>query len=163
MPLAPLWRKNFQCILSQVSGMPLCTLLGGNHQDDILLYRAISQGTPKEMSALVQKYKTMVCIILVEFLECYVMKHPILCIIQVQGLRLCFFFIFGSDRQKYTSQIWFDEGFGSLRCGHFINYNQFLLNQWCAPSMVQILFWEKKSTYCKAIFIFLFQCFFGGF
>ena len=58
--------------------MPLCTLLGGNHQDDILLYRAISQGTPKEMSALVQKYKTMVCIILVEFKEFYVLKHPTL-------------------------------------------------------------------------------------
>ena len=57
--------------------MPLCTLLGGNHQDDILLYRAISQGTPKEMSALVQKYKTMVCIILVEFKEFYVLKNPI--------------------------------------------------------------------------------------
>ena len=25
----------------QVSGLPLCDLLGGNHQDDILLYRAI--------------------------------------------------------------------------------------------------------------------------
>ena len=63
--------------------MPLCTLLGGNHQDDILLYRAISQGTPKEMAALVQKYKTMVCIILVEFKTFYVLKNPILCIILV--------------------------------------------------------------------------------
>ena len=52
--------------------MPLCTLLGGNHQDDILLYRAISQGTPHEMAALVQKYKSMVCIILLVFKQfCY--------------------------------------------------------------------------------------------
>lgn len=46
-------------ILGKVSGLPLCTLLGGNHQDDILLYRAISQGTPQEMAALIQKYKAM--------------------------------------------------------------------------------------------------------
>ena len=42
-----------------MSGLPLCTLLGGNHQNDILLYRAISQGTPKEMKDLVEKYKAM--------------------------------------------------------------------------------------------------------
>ena len=45
-----------------MSGLPLCTLLGGNHQDDILLYRAISQGTPQEMAQLIQKYKSMVCL-----------------------------------------------------------------------------------------------------
>lgn len=40
--------------------MPVCTLLGGHFQDDILLYRAISQGSPSEMADLVRKYKTMV-------------------------------------------------------------------------------------------------------
>jgi hypothetical protein len=38
----------------------------------------------------------------------------------VQGLPLCSFLKkFGSDKQKYTSQIWFEEGFGILRCEHF--------------------------------------------
>ena len=42
----------------------------------------------------------------------------------VQDLRLSFvFFKSGSDRQKYTSQIWVEEGFGILRCGPFFNYN----------------------------------------
>ena len=50
--------SNFSIFL-KVSGLPLCTLLGGNHQNDILLYRAISQGTPKEMKDLVEKYKAM--------------------------------------------------------------------------------------------------------
>ena len=77
-----------------------------------------------------------------------------------------FCFKFGSDRQKYTSQIWFEEGFGILRCGHFINCNHFLLNQWCAPSMIQFAniqknFWKKefKCTKCKATFIKFFQNF----
>ena len=39
-----------------------------------------------------------------------------------------FLFQFGPDRQKYTSKIWFEEGFGTLRCGHFINYNYTQLN-----------------------------------
>jgi hypothetical protein len=43
-----------------VAKLPVCTLLGGNQQDDILLYRAISQGTPEEMTKLVQKYKKQV-------------------------------------------------------------------------------------------------------
>jgi len=46
-------------ILGKVSGLPLCVLLGGAHQDSVLLYRAISQGTPEEMVALVSKYKQM--------------------------------------------------------------------------------------------------------
>ena len=44
----------------QVSGLPVVTLLGGCQQDSILLYRAISQGTPDEMAALVSKYKKQV-------------------------------------------------------------------------------------------------------
>ena len=44
----------------QVSRLPLCDLLGGNHQNDILLYRAISQGTPDEMATLIKKYKEKV-------------------------------------------------------------------------------------------------------
>ena len=39
----------------------------------------------------------------------------------IHGLRLCNFFM-----------IWIEEGFGILRCGNFIDYNQFLLNHWCA-------------------------------
>ena len=89
-------------------------------------------------------------------------------ICHLQGLWLCLFFNFGSYRQKYMSQIWFEEGFGNLRCGHFINYNKFLLNQWCASSIVQfaniqIFFWKKefKCIYCEALFIILFLIFLG--
>ena len=46
--------------LYQVSGLPVVTLLGGCQQESILLYRAISQGTPNEMAALVSKYKRQV-------------------------------------------------------------------------------------------------------
>jgi len=46
--------------LYQVSGVPVVTLLGGCQQESILLYRAISQGTPNEMAALVSKYKRQV-------------------------------------------------------------------------------------------------------
>ena len=48
----------------------------------------------------------------------------------LQGLRLrmlCFF-RFGSDRQKYTSQICFGEGFGILRCGNFYKIQPVFLN-----------------------------------
>lgn len=47
----------FWDILGKVSNVPVSTLLGGRCQDDILLYRAISQGSPEEMAKLVKKYK----------------------------------------------------------------------------------------------------------
>ena len=37
-------------ILGQVSGVPVCTLLGGRWGDDFVLYRAISQQSPEEMA-----------------------------------------------------------------------------------------------------------------
>jgi cis-L-3-hydroxyproline dehydratase len=43
-------------ILGQVSGLPVCILLGGRFGDDVPLYRAISQGTPDEMADKVKKY-----------------------------------------------------------------------------------------------------------
>ncbi len=44
-------------ILGQAAGVPVCTLLGGRTMDDFLLYRAISQGTPKEMADDVARYR----------------------------------------------------------------------------------------------------------
>ena len=41
----------------QVSGLPVCTLLGGKQQDSVLLYRAITQGPPKDMMEMVRKFK----------------------------------------------------------------------------------------------------------
>ena len=52
-----------------------------------------------------------------------------------------------------------------LRCGHFWHYNQFLLNQWCAPSIVQfanVYFLCEKEfecSECKDIFKKIFQRF----
>ena len=44
-------------ILGQVSGMPVCELLGGRYGDDFPLYRAISQESPEEMAAKVAGYR----------------------------------------------------------------------------------------------------------
>ena len=44
-------------ILGQVSGQPLCTLLGGRYGDDFPLYRAISQEGPEAMAAKVADYR----------------------------------------------------------------------------------------------------------
>jgi L-alanine-DL-glutamate epimerase-like enolase superfamily enzyme len=43
-------------ILGKASGLPVCELLGGRFNDSYQLYRAISQGTPDEMAANVEKY-----------------------------------------------------------------------------------------------------------
>ena len=37
-------------ILGQVTGLPVCHLLGGRYGDDFVLYRAISQCSPQEMA-----------------------------------------------------------------------------------------------------------------
>jgi L-alanine-DL-glutamate epimerase-like enolase superfamily enzyme len=44
-------------ILGKVSGLPVCTLLGGRYGDEFPLYRAISQERPAEMAAKVQQYR----------------------------------------------------------------------------------------------------------
>jgi len=44
-------------ILGQAAGVPVCTLLGGRTMDDFPLYRAISQGSPKEMADNVARYR----------------------------------------------------------------------------------------------------------
>ena len=44
-------------ILGKVSGLPLCTLLGGRFGDNVQLYRAISRKPPKEMALNVLSYK----------------------------------------------------------------------------------------------------------
>ena len=44
-------------ILGQVSGVPVCTLLGGRYGEDFVLYRAISQQTPDEMAEKVAGYR----------------------------------------------------------------------------------------------------------
>ncbi|HLO97866.1 MAG TPA: cis-3-hydroxy-L-proline dehydratase [Fimbriimonas sp.] len=44
-------------ILGKVSGLPVCTLLGGRSGDDITLYRAISQEDPEQMAAKVAQYR----------------------------------------------------------------------------------------------------------
>ena len=44
-------------ILGKATGLPLFTLLGGRAQEDVVLYRAISQLPPDEMAANVDKYR----------------------------------------------------------------------------------------------------------
>jgi L-alanine-DL-glutamate epimerase-like enolase superfamily enzyme len=44
-------------ILGQVTGMPVCELLGGRYGEDVHLYRAISQESPEEMAAKVAGYR----------------------------------------------------------------------------------------------------------
>src|SRR5215468_4683832 len=44
-------------ILGQVTGQPVCTLLGGRYGDDFGLYRAISQEAPEAMAARVAGYR----------------------------------------------------------------------------------------------------------
>ena len=44
-------------LLGQVSGLPICTLLGGRHGDDFVLYRAISQQSPEEMASNVAGHR----------------------------------------------------------------------------------------------------------
>ncbi|MBC8353637.1 MAG: mandelate racemase/muconate lactonizing enzyme family protein [Planctomycetes bacterium] len=44
-------------ILGQVTGQPICTLLGGRYGDDFVLYRAISQESPDAMAAKVAGYR----------------------------------------------------------------------------------------------------------
>ena len=45
-------------ILGQVTGQPVCVLLGGRYGDDFGLYRAISQEAPAEMAKRVAAYRT---------------------------------------------------------------------------------------------------------
>lgn len=45
-------------ILGKVSGLPLCTLLGGCHQTQVPLSRSLSQGAPHQMAQQVKKYKS---------------------------------------------------------------------------------------------------------
>lgn len=44
-------------LLGKVTGLPVCTLLGGRFGEQVRLYRAISQESPDEMSRRVQGYK----------------------------------------------------------------------------------------------------------
>ncbi len=44
-------------VLGQVTGQPVCALLGGRYGDDFVLYRAISQESPDEMAAKVAGYR----------------------------------------------------------------------------------------------------------
>jgi L-alanine-DL-glutamate epimerase-like enolase superfamily enzyme len=44
-------------ILGQVSGLPVCELLGGRYGEDFVLYRAISQGEPESMAKNVAGYR----------------------------------------------------------------------------------------------------------
>lgn len=44
-------------ILGKVTGQPVCTLLGGKAQDDVVLYRAISQIEPQAMAANLASYR----------------------------------------------------------------------------------------------------------
>ena len=44
-------------ILGQVSGLPVCVLMGGRYHDDFPLYRAISQQAPDAMAANVAGYR----------------------------------------------------------------------------------------------------------
>ena len=45
-------------ILGQVTGQPVCTLLGGRYGEDFVLYRAISQQSPEEMAEKVAGYRS---------------------------------------------------------------------------------------------------------
>jgi L-alanine-DL-glutamate epimerase-like enolase superfamily enzyme len=44
-------------LLGQVTGLPVCVLMGGRFGDAIRLYRAISQESPEEMAASVARYR----------------------------------------------------------------------------------------------------------
>ena len=44
-------------ILGKHSGQSVCELLGGRHEEDFILYRAISQQSPEEMASNVQTYR----------------------------------------------------------------------------------------------------------
>lgn len=44
-------------ILGQVTGQPICTLLGGRYGEDFVLYRAISQESPQAMAGKVAGYR----------------------------------------------------------------------------------------------------------
>lgn len=44
-------------ILGQVSGQPVCVLLGGRYGEDVVLYRAISQEAPEAMAQSVAGYR----------------------------------------------------------------------------------------------------------
>src|SRR6187431_2620732 len=44
-------------ILGQATGMPVCELLGGRYDEDVHLYRAISQESPEQMAARVAGYR----------------------------------------------------------------------------------------------------------
>ena len=44
-------------LLGQVTGLPVCVLMGGRFGDKIRLYRAISQETPEQMAVKVASYK----------------------------------------------------------------------------------------------------------
>src|SRR5262245_24474517 len=44
-------------ILGKVSGLPVVTLIGGRHGDEVVLYRAISQESPEAMAAKVAGYR----------------------------------------------------------------------------------------------------------
>jgi L-alanine-DL-glutamate epimerase-like enolase superfamily enzyme len=44
-------------ILGKATKQPACTLLGGRHGEDFILYRAISQETPDQMAAKVEGYR----------------------------------------------------------------------------------------------------------
>ena len=45
-------------ILGKVSGQPVYVLLGGAEQEDVALYRAISQEAPEQMAQKITKYRT---------------------------------------------------------------------------------------------------------
>lgn len=45
-------------ILGQLTGQPVCTLLGGRYGEDFVLYRAISQQSPDEMAEKVARYRS---------------------------------------------------------------------------------------------------------
>ncbi len=44
-------------LLGQAAGLPVCTLLGGRHGEDFVLYRAISQESPEDMARRVASYR----------------------------------------------------------------------------------------------------------
>jgi L-alanine-DL-glutamate epimerase-like enolase superfamily enzyme len=44
-------------LLGKVTGLPVCTLLGGRYGDAVRLYRAISQESPEEMAEKVARYR----------------------------------------------------------------------------------------------------------
>ncbi len=49
--------KGHPYVKSKAAGLPVCTLLGGRHGDDFVLYRAISQDTPEAMAGRVAAYR----------------------------------------------------------------------------------------------------------